>query len=200
MRFSLCGCRVHISFYFAAVVTLMLATDNDNLALFSFLGVFAHESSHLIMYFLFHDVPAELELGIFGIRITQKNAAALSYRCEMAAIAAGPLMNFAVAAALLFCAGLFGAQALTKAALVNFLLGAVNLMPVEPLDGGRLLFCALALKTQPDRAARLAAACSAVFLLPLSAVSFYFVLFCGFNPTLLILCVYLSALLIKGNH
>lgn len=200
MRFSLFGCRVHISFYFAAVVTLMLANDSDNLALFSFLGVLAHESSHLIMYFLFHDIPAELELGIFGIRITQKNAAALSYRREMAVIAAGPLMNFAVAAVLFVGSAFFGAEQLTKAAAVNFLLGVLNLVPIDPLDGGRLLFCAFALKMQADKAAKLTLICSVAFLLPLGAAAFYFVLFRGFNPTLLILCVYLCVFIVLHNN
>lgn len=201
MTFYIRGCRVHISFYFAAVVTLMLAMDNkESLAFLSFLGVLTHESGHLLLYFLFHDMPAELEFGVFGIRITQKNAVALSYRQEMAVVAAGPLMNFMVALLLSLCVVAWGGETITKAAAMNFLLGAVNSLPIDPLDGGRFLFYAIASKKDADYAAKIDNFCSVLFLLPLMALGLYFALFRGFNPTLLIMCVYLAVLLVKRSH
>lgn len=200
MRFNIRGCRVHVSFYFAAVVTMMLSADKQNLVFVSFLAAAFHEISHLLVYFFFHDIPLEVEFGVFGIRITQRNAAALSYRREMAVIAAGPLMNFILAAVLISGSFFCGNEKLTEAAGINLLLGLVNSLPIDPLDGGRFLFCLLADKTNALRAERIVTFCSAAVLLPLTSVGFYFSLFRGFNPTLLIMCVYLSALLIKRNH
>lgn len=202
MRFTLRGCRIHISFYFAAIVTLMLATDKDSMAFLSFLAAIIHESGHILLYLLFDDMPSNLEFGIFGIRITQKNAVSLSCGQEMAVAAAGPIMNFMVAL-LLFLIMIFtssGTGSLRLAASINLLLGMVNSLPIEPLDGGKFFYFAIARVKDAGYAEKAMNICSALFLLPLMALGFYFALFCGFNPTLLIMCIYLSALLVKRCH
>lgn len=202
MRFTLRGCRVHISFYFAAIVTLMLAADKDSMAFLSFLAALIHESGHILLYLLFDDMPSRLEFGIFGIRITQKNAVSLSCRQEIAVAAAGPIMNFMVA--LFLCIMIIfmhsDTNSLRMAAGLNLLLGIVNFMPIEPLDGGKVLFYAIAHRKDAQYAEKAVNLCSVLFLLPLMALGFYFALFCGYNPTLLIMCIYLCVLLVKRCH
>lgn len=200
MKFVIRGCQVHISFYFAAIVTLMLATDKESIAFLSFLAALIHESGHIILYLLFDDMPSRLDFGIFGIRITQKNAVRLSCRQEIAAAAAGPFMNF-MTALLLFLIILFsGSGALYTAAYMNLLLGMLNMLPVEPLDGGKVLYYAVAYAGNAQLAEKTVQVCSVLFLLPLMALGFYFTLFCGFNPTLLVMCAYLCVLLVKRSR
>lgn len=197
MTFYIKACRVHVSFYFAAVVAFMLAGDKDSAAFVSFLSVLLHESGHIMMYFFFHELPFDLEFGIFGIRLSGKSAVSLSYRQEFITALSGPAMNYILSLLLLCIMIVFNVPALLNGAVINFFLGFLNTLPIDPLDGGRCLYYLLAQKKGADFAEKTVNLCSAVFLFPLMAFGFYLALVSKSNPTLLFMSVYLSVLLVK---
>ena len=98
---------------------------------------------------------------------------------ELAIAAVGPLTNFVLA--LLFMAGgfgsgarlwpptLFGGPWLARLLWMNILLGAFNLLPAIPMDGGRVLRAALARRhdrrTATAMAARIARFCAGAMIL-----------------------------------
>ena len=95
----------------------------------------------------------------------------MSYGGELLAVAAGSGCNLLLWALL----SLTGWPPLTPFAGAHLILGALNLLPVRPMDGGRLLWLLTALCTEPYTADRVAYAVGAVA-----------------SAALLVLCLYLT--------
>lgn len=80
--------------------------------------------------------------------------------------------------------------------MVHATMAVMNLLPVEPLDGGQALFCLLAPHMEEPRARRVVLLVSVLTILPLAAAGFYVLLHSGYNFTLLAVSVYLVLLLL----
>ena len=110
------------------------------------LAVLVHESAHLFALWLCHGKIRRFRPAPFGFCIAY-DAASLSLLAECIVVAAGAVANF-FTAALLFLLGF------PVAALVNLLVGGMNLLPFSPLDGGRLLYMGIAWASTPFYATR----------------------------------------------
>ncbi len=112
-----------------------------------------HEAGHLVALFL-------CGCRVQGIRVSGTGAlivsAPLPPERQVFCALAGPAVN------------LLSFFAFTRAAphfaAVSALLAAYNLLPIEPLDGGTALRCALERRLSPDRADRICSAVRAVTL------------------------------------
>jgi Zn-dependent protease/predicted transcriptional regulator len=132
-------------------------------ALLLFVSVFLHELSHSVVAIRCGIPVASITLHIFG-GVSEMTREPDRPGVEWTVAVVGPLTSFAIAAVL---AGVSALAALPPVAaavvhylvFVNVLLGAFNLLPGFPLDGGRLLR-ALLWKVQGDlrRATRTASA------------------------------------------
>lgn len=100
-----------------------------------------HELGHWAVLRLYH-VPAE-QLRITALGCVMRTAP-LSYRVEARCAFAGPGVNF-----LLF---MLSVRIFPAFALVNLSLALFNLLPLWPLDGGRLLRAMLCSRLAPDNA------------------------------------------------
>lgn len=86
-----------------------------------------HEAAHLFICLLCRGKIQKIIFGVFGIQI---QAVLLSRRCGIAATAAGPLVSLSLAV-------LYKSN--PQVALWGVIQGVLNLLPVYPLDGGRLV-------------------------------------------------------------
>lgn len=130
---------IEISFGFCAAVCT-LGWLNAPLTYWLLLCIAVHESGHL----------AALRLAgapVLGLRLSLRGAVIrtglMSYGQEAVCAAAGP------AASLLLGAGLL--RAVPEVGLLSLGLAAVNLLPLYPLDGGRILVAVL-LRAAPRQA------------------------------------------------
>jgi Zn-dependent protease/CBS domain-containing protein len=116
-------------------------------ALLLFVSVLLHELSHSVVA-RGHGLPVSaITLHIFG-GVSQLEREPDSPGVEFRVAIAGPLTSFALGGLALAAAGLAGARPILAAILrylgtVNLVVGAFNLVPGFPLDGGRLLRAAL---------------------------------------------------------
>lgn len=149
-----------------------------------------HEAGHFLAIRL-ADGKIEGFLGAgqgFGLRATH-----LSYRGELIAAAAGPLTS-------LIFAGLFAMVGNAYFCYVNLALGLMNLLPIMPLDGGRVLRAIFA-HTLPEHLQNpLLQAVGVLFILPLLALAFWQFLSSGYNISLLFICFYLIGLLKENGN
>ena len=122
---------ISFSFFFViALVTICSATQTEKL-LMTLVSCALHELGHLVLMTAFGSSPQEIVVYGGGIRITPDNK--LSKYHELAVLFAGPAVNFMLCLlSYLTSGGCFFCQ-------VNFLLGALNLLPFRYFDGGRIL-------------------------------------------------------------
>ena len=130
-----------------------------------------HELAHVLTLHALHAPPRRLTLSASGAELYVPDLHRLSYGGELLAVAAGPGCNLLLWALL----SLTGWPPLTPFAGAHLILGALNLLPVRPMDGGRLLWLLTALCTEPYTADRVAYAVGAVA-----------------SAALLVLCLYLT--------
>ena len=130
-----------------------------------------HELAHVLTLHALHAPPRRLTLSASGAELYVPDLHRLSYGGELLAVAAGSGCNLLLWALL----SLTGWPPLTPFAGAHLILGALNLLPVRPMDGGRLLWLLTALCTEPYTADRVAYAVGAVA-----------------SAALLVLCLYLT--------
>jgi tetratricopeptide (TPR) repeat protein len=107
-----------------------------------FVSVLVHELGHALVSLAYHYRPSIQLVGLGGL--TRPNAPGpIPWHREVVLTAAGPLMGAALGGLCLLARNGSGnwevaRYTLTLAALANFFWAVVNLMPVLPLDGGRI--------------------------------------------------------------
>lgn len=111
--------------------------------LFLFGSVLLHELGHALMARRLGVRMASIDLHFFGgaARMVDMPRTA---RDEIAIAAAGPAVSFALAGLGLGLGMFAGVPFLAELGWVNLILGAFNLLPVFPSDGGRILRALLA--------------------------------------------------------
>ena len=110
----------------------------------------------------------------------------LNFKDEALIFFAGPLVNIMVGTVFVATWWVFPeAYAFTDtAAFSSFAIAVVNLIPVIPLDGGRIFFALVAMKTGRKKAERISAVVSVIFAVILFAL-FILSVFYGTNVSLL---------------
>ena len=108
------------------------------------LGMLVHELGHLLFLRLCGVSVCGIRVGVCGAVI---ETGWMTYGKEIVCAAAGPAVNILAGAAVLGAAAEFG--------LVNLALAIVNLLPLYPMDGGRILRAILLLRCSQERAERI---------------------------------------------
>ena len=144
----------------------LLLTDTPALLAALLLAAFLHELAHYAVLRLLGVHTACFTLTGLGASLYVPELHRLSYGAELLSAAAGPLVNLLLWVVL----SLTGRDELSLFAGAQMVLGVLNLLPVRPMDGGRILWLLTAYLTEPYTADRVAAAVglavsSALFLL-----------------------------------
>lgn len=135
--------KVDITFDFLAAVCVMAWVDGQICVRF-LLALICHEMGHLLAMKLGGVAVHDLRLSAAGAVI---NSGFTGYRQELACASAGPVFSF------LLCLCTF--RWYPRLSIVSAILGAVNLLPVYPLDGGRILRSALLLHWEQSKVDRI---------------------------------------------
>lgn len=199
MNFKVGRVRIKISFLFFAMLTMLFVVDKKGLALITVASVALHELGHIAALCFFKSQPDEIVFGIFGIRI-QQNKYILSDFKQAIVVLCGPLVNV-VLFAVFFLANLaFEGQILLMISAVNLIMGVFNLLPILPLDGGRILFYLLGLFFDEKIVCGIMRIVCIVLLCVLALLGVLLALKTGLNFSLIATGVYLCILCIKSTR
>jgi Zn-dependent protease/predicted transcriptional regulator len=167
-------------------------------AIVLFVSVFLHELMHSIVALRYGMKVRQIILFIFG-GVSDIQEETKDFRKEFRIAAAGPVASFAIA-------GIFAAiwwpisqtnanfpvieGVLLYGAIVNVLLGAFNLIPAFPLDGGRILRAGLIRwKKSYNEATRIAARVGIAISYGFMGIGFFAMLFGSFISGIWILLI-----------
>ena len=131
--------RVSVSPAFVLWMTCLLLSEKGDAAAAILSAAILHEMGHLLALRIFRIQITGLRIGILGAELKTRGREKLSYGREAVVLLAGPAVNGISIPILLFAANMFDWPEGTMLAGAHFLLALFNLLPVLPLDGGRIL-------------------------------------------------------------
>ena len=140
--------KLEIGWGFPALAAVALLAGAGGALPIAALCALSHETGHLLALRLARAKVERVRLTAFGAEI-QADTRYLPYPQEILCTLAGPAVNLILAVLLARLAGN------DLAAGVNLTLGVFNLLPILPLDGGRVVYGLLAERLDPDWADRL---------------------------------------------
>ena len=175
--------KIHPSFLILAGVFFLfsLRANGVESAIFKtlplillFIFVLLHELGHALAAKYFKINTKDITLYPFGgiARISQS-----PNNCweDLIISFAGPLANFLIAALLFLISILIPAQFLILLILINIAMGAFNLIPIYPLDGGRILNAILSTVVSENKAKIISLNLGMCFNLILFAMCIFFI-------------------------
>ena len=122
--------HIKISFWFIAVITLMVLFDNKGNSLMSLTAIFLHEFAHIFFIVIFGGKITNFSLCLCEMNIkTEKEF--LSKLQNIIISLAGPLMNITLT--LLFW------NTYINFAKINLVIGVFQILPIISLDGDAVL-------------------------------------------------------------
>ena len=182
--------RISVHPFAAAGLFLLLFVSPPSYAFAVLSSVILHELGHTLMAGLFHKKPISVRIMPTGISILLPPAS--SYAEEFLIAAAGPLMNLLYA---LLCGFLpYGIGGTVRS--VSLLLAMLNLIPLAPLDGGRILSSLLSPLFGTAFSERISDFFSLLLLALLWILSLYIFFYSGVNFMLLLFCTYLFSYIV----
>ena len=199
VSFRIFGCRVEINLFFCAGLALVLMMDPTGTVCWCVAAAALHELGHMAVMAALGYTPRVLRLTVFGARLQHTGAVTQTYWKDFLVAVAGPLCNifsFSLLLAAGRCSGLLIWQAVRVPAYTHLAIGAFNLLPVEPLDGGQAVSAVLHRLFPMEKADVIMNFITFFFLLPLGAAGFFVLLRSRGNYSLLLLTLYLTALFV----
>ncbi|MBQ1413392.1 MAG: hypothetical protein IIY93_09415 [Clostridia bacterium] len=193
MKIALKHGTIRVDFFFFAVLCALSFFDRSGLLLPSLFSALLHEAGHLTaMYLLPGQAPTEMDVTPFGLRL---HGAPLAEYMDgrLIVLAAGSAANWLAAGVLL--------PFFPRLAALNFVMGALNLLPVDSLDGGGLLRLVLRRRMGEAAAEAVLTAVSLLTLIVISLVGVTVLFRSRYNFTLLGLSLtLLFSLLLRLAH
>jgi len=192
-------CRVSAGF--CLLLTLLLFLDDENIVPWALLACLIHEMGHLCAIHLLGGQIAALRLSVVGAEMIPTRARLFSYREELVIAAAGPMTS--LFAALLAASLAGGSSQFEEGAYLfvglNLAAGVFNLLPVGPLDGGRILRILLLHGKRPWEGEQRYERITRLLSLLLVSLGAIHMVRLGGNPTLLLTGLWLLFATEKGE-
>lgn len=201
MTFSIFGIKIEISFLFICLISSFVIIESSNLLVWGLSSALLHELGHILVMILVGHKPSKITFNVFDIDIKDNSRNNRDYKEDIFILLGGPTANFLIVAVLWVLYVNCKNEDILILITENLFLGIFNIMPIESLDGGQILYIYLSNKLQQDKAIMVLELISFLVLLPLAALGFYILLVSKYNYSLLLLSCYLMGIiLIKRGH
>ncbi len=125
-----------LNLIFCIIIFFLLLFDRFNIFLFCIISSLIHESVHIILYILFYKEIPKLKFSVFGISLKNDK---LNQNKNLIIISLAPISNLFIAIIGLIFLNFEFRMNIFVFSYVNLIIGLLNLLPIEYLDGGRIL-------------------------------------------------------------
>ena len=170
--------------------TLVLHPSNPAAEPLVILAALVHELGHFVAIRGLGGRTLRLHLGLVGLRIDYEGRQ-VGYPGEIVIALMGPAANLALAYGASFLGRYLGNETLFFLAGISLGAAVFNLLPVYQLDGGRALYCFMALTMDVDWAMRVSCVLSCAMIFAMLWAGVLLFVWSGWNFTLLTVAVWL---------
>lgn len=190
--------RVKVNVGFILFLAIVFFTDRENMFLLAAASATLHEAAHIIMIYICGGYIENINLAVYGAYIELGKYPIISYKKELLIAAAGPVLSATAACAFSFAGEFFNNDTLFVIAGINLMLAALNLIPAYPLDGGRILKCALMMFLDENQADFICSFFAAVSAGAVVIICALFNFRMGFHPSMTIFCAFVAFAFVKN--
>lgn len=173
------ACNMNIGFFSVLLLTAFII-NNPLFAISAIITIALHEMGHIYAAKLIGVNFSEFTLSVFGAALRPENTL-FSYADEIFVCIGGPFINFITFTLLIPLFFITSSSFILYVALSSLMLGALNLIPVKDMDGGRILLALLCLILSPSRAHKILTAISFFSIVILWFFSVYLMLIASFG-------------------
>ncbi len=195
IRFKLLGYPISISYYFSAMLEFLLLIDESGAAFAGLMAAGCHELGHILMMWCLRCPKCSIRFTAYGIKIIQRNFGGYGYWRDFFIAVAGAAVNFLFFGLLTMLDICFPCWTLKNMAMSQLAIGAFNILPIYPLDGGQAVYSLLCSRCSLKTAGICSNICSFFFLTPLACYAFYILFQSKYNFSMLVMVGYLLCLL-----
>ena len=187
--------RIRIDLKIFIFLILFYFTNQLRIYLIVMFFCFMHEIAHMILGIIFKMKPNKLEINPFGFSISFNNE---SMKIKEVFVAlAGPVMSIVLA---ILCQHIkFRYITIEEAVYSNILIFLFNMLPIYPLDGGRIVKGLLHIKMGEIKAEKLANKISyitTILLTIFSSITVYYYQ----NFAIFLICIFLWRIVLKEKN
>ena len=187
--------RIRIDLKIFIFLILFYFTNQLRIYLIVMFFCFMHEIAHMILGIIFKMKPNKLEINPFGFSISFNNES--NKIKEVFVALAGPVMNVGLA---ILCQHIkFRYITIEEAVYSNILIFLFNMLPIYPLDGGRIVKGLLHIKMGEIKAEKLANKISYITTILLtifcSITVYYFQ-----NFAIFLICIFLWRMVLEEKN
>lgn len=191
--------QIKINLQIFLFIFIFILTHQIEIYSWLMLFAFIHELGHMITGIILKLKPQYLHLMPFGISITYE---AYGYQKLVAMkkivlAFAGPLTNFLIAIIVNFLH--IGFHVKTMIIYSNILIGIFNMIPLYPLDGGRILKSIIKIKSTDIQTDKIVNRISNIIIIFLTIIGSIAILYFR-NWAILFILIYLWIIVIKENR
>ncbi len=181
-----------------AFISLIISLDAPANLFITILSSIFHEIGHLTMMLITSNKPKKIRFEITGINIIRNNTN-ISTRNEIIIALGGPLFNGLL---LIFgCLILYhnNLESVMLIASVNLILMIFNLLPIQRLDGGLVLYYLLSKKYEMITCNKVIKISSIIFIILIYIWGFYIFVVSNYNFSMIIIAIFLTLSLFNDN-
>lgn len=185
--------RIKINIQIFAIVAILILTNQIEIYAWLMLFALIHEVAHMCVGMILNLKPKTLEIQPFGIGVIFESFENSNMKKIIIALA-GPIIN--IIFAIVFSYINVGNKDLIVNA--NLLLAIFNLMPIYPLDGGRILKVIIKMSKKTSEADEIVNRISNILIIMLTMAASVLILIYK-NIGLFIIIMYIWIIVIKEN-
>ena len=190
MQIDLSFLSLRISYPFAALLATVAIFDSDGRIVCCVFAAALHEAAHIASMLAFGNASVNIDLRLLDFRIIDSGYDKRSDIKNIAVSAAGPLANMLIYL-------VFGATGIWRIfGEANLALGIFNAIPLCSFDGGKILYLVLLKFFCEQTCVKILNVFAFVMLVIMYTLGIGIALSTGYNFSLLIVCVYLTLLLV----